>query len=202
MVYEPNSMFFQITTLSLIQNEITLKVHLQPLAASGSRTSWWISVAFYIYDTSRAPSHQALPGLWSYAGSLKRDQPHIKCLHWIPLKHIYRVSLPTKKKDLPNQYPIFILTTGQVNIPRKVQVGPGSWSLLLFCLNWLGMSKDRSIGEKRKELNPPPWYHITQWALYKKQDLGNASYQGMDQTSEILSDIPGSSLHFEVCHQI
>lgn len=36
------------------------------------------------------------------------------------------------------------------NLPRKVHVGPGSWSLLLFCLNWLGMSKDRSE-RKRQE---------------------------------------------------
>lgn len=37
------------------------------------------------------------------------------------------------------------------NTPRKVHVGPGSWSLLLFCLNWLGMSKDRSDRKRRAE---------------------------------------------------
>lgn len=42
------------------------------------------------------------------------------------------------------------LTVG--NLPRKVHVGPGSWSLLLFCLNWLGMSKDRSVSEKERKL--------------------------------------------------
>lgn len=42
--------------------KILRMVHLLPLAASGSRTSWWISVVFYTYGNSTALFHQALPG--------------------------------------------------------------------------------------------------------------------------------------------
>lgn len=49
------------------------------------------------------------------------------------------------------------------NLPRKVHMGPGSWSLLLFCLNWLGMSKDKSEQRDRNRLNKP---FLTIQALY------------------------------------
>lgn len=54
----------------------------------------------------------------------------------LPLNQVGRNTLPKMSNE-----PVG-------NLPRKVHVGPGSWSLLLFCLNWLGMSKDRSEGKR------------------------------------------------------